>query len=83
MSGPQIASHLLPQQIIFILVPVGDLISIFFLNLTHLEFLLVLVVLGISLSHYQKGKETWGFHSVLKRLILHHLTLLVSPSLDL
>lgn len=27
MSGPQIASDLLPQQIILISVPVGDLIS--------------------------------------------------------
>lgn len=32
MSGPQTASDLLPQQIIFISVPVGDLISSLFLS---------------------------------------------------
>lgn len=61
MSGPQVASDLLPQQIILISVPVGDLISSHFspLNLAHLKSLLSLPV--ILLSYCQEGKETWGF----------------------
>lgn len=64
MSGPQVASDLLPQQIILISVPVGDLISslsLFFfpLNLAHLKSLLSLST--IPLSYCQEGKETWGF----------------------
>lgn len=88
MLDPQIASDLLPQQIILISVPVGDLISsqfvclfVCFLNLAHLKFLLPLNHPTKLYPRREGDTGIWG--SLLECLLLSHLTLLVPPSLDL